>query len=198
MPFELPPLPWPDDALDPSMTAKTLSFHHGKHFATYIAKLNDAIEGTPLAEKTLDEIVCETAGDPAKKGVFNNAAQVWNHAFFWNSMKPGGGGKPEGKLLERIEASFGSFDAFREQFANTAATHFGSGWIWLVANGDALEIVTTSNAETPLTSGKTPLLTLDVWEHAYYLDYQNRRPDFIASFLDGLANWDFAAANLAG
>ena len=196
MAFTLPKLPWSDDALDPYISAKTLSFHHGKHHAAYVTKLNAAIEGTPLAEKSLEEIIRATAGDASKKGVFNNAAQTWNHTFFWNSMKPKGGGEPTGALKTKIEASFGSFAKFKEEFSNQAATLFGSGWVWLVSSGEKLEIVQTSGAATPITEGKTPLMTLDVWEHAYYLDHQNRRPDFIAAFLDHLVNWDFAAKNL--
>jgi len=196
MAFQLPSLPWSEDALDPHISAKTISFHHGKHHQAYVNNLNGLIEGTPLAEKTLEEIIREVAGDASKAGVFNNAAQVWNHTFFWNSMKPGGGGEPTGELRKRIDADFGSFAAFKEQFSKKAATLFGSGWTWLVDNGGKLEIVQTSGAATPLTTSAKPLLTLDVWEHAYYLDHQNRRPEFIAAFLDHLVNWDFAAQNL--
>ena len=197
MPFELPALPWSEDALDPHISARTISFHYGKHHATYVKNLNGLVEGTPLAEKTLEEVIRETAGDATKGGVFNNAAQIWNHTFFWNSMKPGGGGEPTGELKSKIEASFGSFAKFKEEFSNSAATLFGSGWVWLVDNGGKLEITQTTGAETPISGSSTPLLTLDVWEHAYYLDHQNRRPDFIAAFLDKLVNWDFAAKNLA-
>jgi Fe-Mn family superoxide dismutase len=197
MPFELPSLPWADDALDPHISAKTIGFHYGKHHATYVANLNKLVEGTPLAEKSLEEIIKATAGDASKAGVFNNAAQVWNHTFFWNSMKPGGGGEPTGKLREKIDEAFGSFDSFKEQFATKAATLFGAGWTWLVEKGGTLEIVQSSNAANPMTEGATPLLTLDVWEHAYYLDFQNRRPDFVKTFLNNLVNWDFAAANLS-
>ena len=197
MAFAVPTLPWSDDALDPYISAKTISFHYGKHHAAYVTKLNAAVEGTSLAEKSLEEIIRETAGDSSKKGIFNNAAQTWNHTFFWNSMKPGGGGEPTGELKSKIEASFGSFAKFKEEFSNSAATLFGSGWVWLVDNGGKLEITQTTGAETPISGSSTPLLTLDVWEHAYYLDHQNRRPDFIAAFLDNLVNWDFAAKNLA-
>ena len=196
MAFTLPALPWSEDALDPHITANTISFHHGKHHAAYVSKLNDAIAGTPLAEKSLEEIIKATAGDASKKGVFNNAAQIWNHTFFWDSMKPGGGGEPTGKVAEKINASFGSYAEFKKQFSNAALTLFGSGWTWLVDNGGKLEIVQTFNADTPITGKAKPLITLDVWEHAYYLDHQNRRPDFIAAFLDHLVNWDFAAKNL--
>jgi Fe-Mn family superoxide dismutase len=196
MPFELPALPWADDALDPHISAKTIGFHYGKHHATYVANLNKLVEGTPLAEKSLEAIIAETAGDSSKAGVFNNAAQVWNHTFFWNSMKPGGGGEPTGKLRDKIDESFGSFEAFKEEFATKAATLFGAGWTWLVEKGGKLAIVQTSNAANPMTEGATPLLTVDVWEHAYYLDFQNRRPDFVKTFLNNLVNWEFAAANL--
>ncbi len=197
MSFTLPELPWSEDALDPHISARTIGFHYGKHHATYLAKLNQAVEGTPMAEQSLEELIRETAGDPAKAGIFNNAAQIWNHTFFWNSLKPGGGGKPSGRLLERIEESFGGFEEFQREFTTKASTLFGSGWTWLVDNGSQLEIVQTTGAGNPMTAGMTPLLTLDVWEHAYYLDYQNRRPDFVQTFLDHLANWDFAAANLS-
>lgn len=196
MAFELPPLPYASDALEPHMSAKTFSYHHGKHHAAYVNKLNGLIEGTDLADKSLEDIIQATAGKADAKGVFNNAAQVWNHTFFWNSMKPNGGGKPSGKLAEMIDASFGSFDAFADAFKNAGVGQFGSGWAWLVVDGDALKIVTTANAETPITEGLKPLLTCDVWEHAYYLDYQNDRPGFLGVFLEKLANWDFAAEQL--
>lgn len=198
MAFELPALPYAKDALEPHMSANTFSFHHEKHHNTYVVNLNGLIEGTDFEGKSLEEIVSATAGNPDKAGVFNNAAQVWNHTFFWNSMKPNGGGAPSGDLAAKIDQDFGSFDEFKEAFKTAGATQFGSGWAWLVVgDGGKLEVVKTPNAETPLTQGKTPLLTCDVWEHAYYLDYQNRRPDFLAAFLDNLANWDFAAENLA-
>lgn len=198
MAFELPALPYAKDALEPHMSANTFSFHHEKHHNTYVVNLNGLVEGTDLEGKSLEDIVAATAGNADKAGVFNNAAQVWNHTFFWHSMKPNGGGAPAGDLAAKIDADFGSFDAFKDAFKAAGATQFGSGWAWLVVgDGGKLEVVKTPNAETPLTQGKTPLLTCDVWEHAYYLDYQNRRPDFLASFLDNLANWDFAAENLA-
>jgi len=198
MAFELPALPYEKNALEPHMSANTFDFHHGKHHNTYVVNLNGLLEGSDLAGKSLEEIIMATAGDAAKAGMFNNAAQVWNHTFFWNSMKPNGGGAPSGDLAAKIDADFGSFDAFKDAFKQAGATQFGSGWAWLVVgDGGKLEVVKTPNAETPLTQGKTPLLTCDVWEHAYYLDYQNRRPDFLAAFLDNLANWDFAAENLA-
>ena len=196
MAFTLPELPYAANALEPHMSANTFSFHHGKHHAAYVTNLNKLIEGTDLANKSLEEIILASAGDAAKAGIFNNSAQVWNHTFFWNSMKPSGGGKPSGELAAKIEKDFGSYDKFVEEFKNAGATQFGSGWAWLVLDKDGtLKVVKTANAETPMTKGQIALLTIDVWEHAYYLDYQNRRPDFIATFLDKLANWDFAAAN---
>jgi superoxide dismutase, Fe-Mn family len=197
MAFELPSLPFESGALEPYYSAQTLSFHHGKHHKAYVDNLNKLIAGTELEGKALEEIIQATAGDAARAGVFNNAAQVWNHTFFWHSMKPGGGGKPEGELARLIEASFGSYEAFAEQFKATAVGRFGSGWGWLVLEEGGLKVVNTLNAETPMTQGQTALLTVDVWEHAYYLDYQNRRPDYVQAFLDHLANWEFAAQNLA-
>ncbi|WNJ98270.1 superoxide dismutase [Thalassospiraceae bacterium LMO-JJ14] len=198
MAFELPPLPYEKNALEPHMSANTFDFHHGKHHNTYVVNLNGLLDGSDLAGKSLEEIIKATAGDAAKAGMFNNAAQVWNHTFFWNSMKPNGGGAPSGDLAAKIDADFGSLDAFKDAFKQAGATQFGSGWAWLVVgDGGKLEVVKTPNAENPMTQGKTPLLTCDVWEHAYYLDYQNRRPDFLAAFLDNLVNWDFAAENLA-
>jgi len=197
MAFELPALPYAQDALEPHISGNTLSFHHGKHHAGYVSKLNAAIEGTDMADKSLSEIVKATANDPAKAGVFNNAAQVWNHSFYWNCMKPGGGGTPTGALADKINADFGSFDKFKEALSNAAATQFGSGWAWLVLDNGTLKVVKTLNAENPVTSGQTPLLTIDVWEHAYYLDYQNLRPKYIETFLNSLVNWDFVAENLA-
>jgi superoxide dismutase, Fe-Mn family len=197
MAFELPPLPYDKTALEPHMSAKTLEFHHGKHHQAYVTNLNNLIKDTPLAAKSLEEIVKATAKDEAKAGVFNNAAQVWNHTFFWSSMKPNGGGAPAGDLAQGVTRDFGGLDKFKELFKAAAVGQFGSGWAWLVADKGELKIVKTPNAVTPLTSGQVPLLTCDVWEHAYYLDYQNRRPDFVQTFLDKLANWDFAAKNLA-
>ena len=198
MAFELPALPYEKNALEPHMSANTFDFHHGKHHNTYIVNLNGMLDGSDLADASLEDIIKATAGDPAKAGMFNNAAQVWNHTFFWNSMKPNGGGAPMGELAAKIDSDLGGFDAFKDAFKAAGATQFGSGWAWLVVgDGGKLEVVKTPNAETPLTQGKTPLLTCDVWEHAYYLDYQNRRPDFLAAFLDNLADWDFAAENLA-
>lgn len=197
MAFELPALPYPADALKPYMSAETFSYHHGKHHAAYVANLNKLIEGTDLANKSLEEIIKATFGDPSKAGIFNNAAQVWNHTFFWESMKPGGGGAPTGPIADKINADFGSYDKFVEAFKTAAATQFGSGWAWLVLDNGTLKVTKTPNAENPLVYGQTPLLTLDVWEHAYYLDYQNRRPDFISAYLEHLVNWDAANARLA-
>ena len=195
-PFTLPPLPYKDDALAPFISANTLSFHYGKHHKAYVDNLNKLTEGKPYATMSLEQVVAASAKAPADAGVFNNSAQVWNHTFYWNSMKHGGGGAPTGKLLEKIVADFGSFDALKTQFADAAKTQFGSGWAWLVLDGGKLKVVKTGNADTPLAHGQKALLTCDVWEHAYYLDFQNRRPDYVAAFLDKLVNWDFAAANL--
>lgn len=198
MAFELPSLPYADTALESAgMSAKTFSFHHGKHHNAYVTNLNKLLEGTEWASKSLEEIIKATAGDASKAGVFNNAAQVWNHSFFWKCMKPGGGGAPTGALADKINADFGSFEKFKEEFSSAAATQFGSGWAWLVLDAGTLKVTKTPNAENPMVDGKTPLLTLDVWEHAYYLDFQNARPGYIANFLDKLVNWDFVAENLA-
>ena len=197
MAFELPPLPWAEDALEPVTSARTISFHYGKHHRAYVDNLNKLVAGTDLDGRGLEEVIAAVAGDPAKAGVFNNAAQVWNHTFFWQSMKPGGGGAPSGALADKIAATFGGLDAFVEQFKAAAVGRFGSGWAWLVDDGGTLKIVTTANAEMPAPPVK-PLLTCDVWEHAYYLDFQNRRPDFVQAFCDSLVNWDFAARNFAG
>lgn len=192
--FALPALPYAQDALEPYISAKTMSFHYGKHHATYVENLNKLVANTPRSKQPLETIIRETAGAADSAPVFNNAAQIWNHTFFWNSMKAGGGGKPAGHLLEQIVKTFGSFDDFKTAFVAAGVAQFGSGWVWLVQEGDALRIVKTSNADTPLAHNQKPLLACDVWEHAYYLDYQNRRKDFIQAFLDHLANWDFAAA----
>jgi Fe-Mn family superoxide dismutase len=197
MAITLPPLPYARTALAPHISEQTFEFHYGKHHQAYVDNLNKLIDGGPLAKATLDEIILDAAGAKDKIGVFNNAAQVWNHTFYWNSMKPNGGGKPTGDLAKAIDKDFGSFDAFKEAFASAGATQFGSGWAWLVAKGGKLEVRKTPNAELPMTDkGAVALLTMDVWEHAYYLDYQNKRPAYISTFLDKLANWDFAASNL--
>ncbi len=192
MSFELPQLPYAKDALEPHMSARTFDFHYGKHHAGYVNKLNAAVEGTDNANKSLEEIIMSASG-----GLFNNAAQVWNHTFFWNCLKPNGGGAPTGDLAAAIDRDFGSFDAFKKQFAATAGGQFGSGWGWLVLDGGKLKVVSTANADTPMKHGQVALFTVDVWEHAYYLDYQNARPAFIETILDKLANWDFVARNLA-
>ncbi len=197
MVFELPPLPYARDALAPHISSNTFDFHYGKHHQAYVTNLNRLVEGTGFAGLGLEDVIRKSAEEKSA-GIFNNSAQVWNHSFFWDSMKPMGGGAAHGDVGRLIDRDFGSFEAFKKAFAEAGATQFGSGWAWLVAKGGKLEIRKTPNAETPLTeAGTTPLLTLDVWEHAYYLDYQNRRPDFIATFLDHLVNWDFANARLA-
>lgn len=197
MAFELPALPYAQDALEPHISANTLSFHHGKHHNTYVVNLNKLVEGTDLEGKSLEDVITASAGDASKAGIFNNAAQVWNHTFYWNSMSPTGGGKPTGAIAEKIDADFGGYDAFVEEFKTAGATQFGSGWAWLVLDGGKLKVTKTPNADLPLAHGQSALLTMDVWEHAYYLDYQNRRPDYIATYLDKLVNWDFANANLS-
>ena len=195
-PFQLPALPYKDDALAPYITASTIGFHYGKHHSTYVNKLNGLVDGTEFADLSLEDIIKKTSGQPDKAGIFNNAAQIWNHTFYWHSMKPGGGGAPSGSLKEKIESSFESIDKFKTEFTNAAVTQFGSGWAWLVSEGGSLKVVKTPNAETPLSNpNQTPLLTIDVWEHAYYLDFQNKRPDYIAAFLENLINWDFASEN---
>ena len=191
MPFTLPPLPYPKDALAPHTSAETLEYHHGKHHAAYVNNLNKLLEGKPEANKSLEEIIKTSDG-----GVFNNAAQIWNHTFFWSCMKPNGGGKPSGDLAQAIDRDFGSFDKFKEEFSNAAATQFGSGWAWLALSNGKLEVMKTANADLPMKHGKKALLTLDVWEHAYYIDYRNQRPKFIETFLGNLVNWDFALENL--
>ncbi len=194
--IELPALPYAQDALAPVISAETLSFHYGKHHKAYVDNLNKLVAGTDLSETPLETLIKAVAGKPDKAGVFNNAAQIWNHTFFWNSLKPGGGGAPTGAVAKGIDAAFGSYDNFKKEFSNAAMTQFGSGWAWLVADKGQLKVVKTPNAETPLTTGQTALLTIDVWEHAYYLDYQNRRADFVAAVIDKLLNWEFANANL--
>jgi Fe-Mn family superoxide dismutase len=196
MAHQLPELPYGLDALEPHISRQTLEFHHCKHHAAYVTNLNKLIEGTDLDGKSLEEVILAVAGDASKAGVFNNAAQVWNHSFYWQCIMPGGGGAPTGALADKIAADFGSFEAFSEQFKTAGATQFGSGWAWLVLDGGTLKITKTANADLPLAHGQKALLTMDVWEHAYYLDYQNRRPDYMTTYLDKLVNWDFVAANL--
>lgn len=197
MAFELPPLPYAYDALAPYISSETLHLHHDKHHQTYVTNLNNLTKDTPLANASLEEVIKASAGDASKVGIFNNAAQVWNHTFFWNSLTPSGGGEPSGELADAIGNAFGSYADFRSKFAAAAAGQFGSGWAWLVKGDSGLEIMTTANADLPLKHGKTALLTLDVWEHAYYIDYRNARPKFIEAFLDDLLNWEFAATNFA-
>jgi Fe-Mn family superoxide dismutase len=191
MAITLPELPYPKDALTPHISEKTLEFHHGKHHNTYVVNINKLIEGTDLANETLENIIKKTAGDSAKIGMFNNAAQVWNHSFYWQCMKPKGGGAPKGPIAEKIKADFGSYEKFAEEFKNAGFTQFGSGWAWLILKDGKLEIMKTLNADTPIAHGVKPVLTADVWEHAYYLDYQNRRPDYLSAFVENLINWDF-------
>lgn len=195
MAIELPPLPYAATALEPHISAKTFEFHHGKHHKAYVDKTNELIKGTELEGKPLEDIIV-AAWEKKNQPLFNNSAQVWNHTFFWNSMKPSGGGKPTGKLAEAITRDFGSVEKFAEEFKAAGVGQFGSGWAWLVADKSGkLSVTKTPNAELPLVTGNTPILTCDVWEHAYYLDYQNRRPDFLQTFLDKLVNWEFAASN---
>ena len=196
MAFDLPALPYSRDGLAPHISEQTLDFHYGKHHQAYVTNLNKLLDDSD--GRSLEEVINDAAGDANAAGVFNNAAQVWNHTFYWHSMKPGGGGKPTGKVAELIDRDFGSYEAFREAFSTAGATQFGSGWAWLVLENGKLAVKKTPNAETPLTeTGVTSLLTMDVWEHAYYLDFQNARPKYIETFLDELVNWDFANQNLS-
>ena len=197
MAYELPALPYDYTALDPYISKSTLEFHHDKHHAAYVNNYNGLVKDTPFDSQAIEEVIKAVAGDASKAGIFNNAAQAWNHTFYWNSIKPNGGGTPTGALAEKISADFGSFEAFVDEFKKAGATQFGSGWAWLVLDNGTLKVTKTGNAENPLTTGATPLLTMDVWEHAYYLDYQNRRPDYINDFLTKLVNWDFVSANFA-
>jgi len=191
MAFELPELPYAKDALAPVISAETIDYHYGKHHAAYVNNLNKLTEGTAHADASLEDVIRAADG-----GLFNNAAQVWNHTFYWHCMKPGGGGDPSGDLASALARDFGSVDDFRREFKNAAAARFGSGWAWLVEKGGKLEIMTTANADLPLKHGVKALLTCDVWEHAYYIDFRNARPDYLQAFLDKLVNWDFVASNL--
>lgn len=192
MEFSLPELPFPRDALSPHISAETIDYHYGKHHQTYVTNLNNLVKGTPNENKSLEELIKSSTG-----GVFNNAAQVWNHTFYWHCLRPDGGGEPSGKVLTAINAAFGNFQAFKEQFTQTALTTFGSGWAWLVQKPDgSVALVSTSNAGCPLTTGDRPLLTCDVWEHAYYVDYRNARAKYVEAFWN-LVNWEFVAANMA-
>ncbi len=194
--IQLPALPYAETALDPVVSARTIGFHYGKHHKAYVDKTNELIQNTEFSGKALEEIVRKTAGNAAQVPLFNNSAQVWNHTFYWNCMKPAGGGVPGGALARKIDAAFGSFDAFKKEFVTAALGQFGSGWAWLVREGDVVKIVKTGNADTPIAHQQVPLITVDVWEHAYYLDWQNRRKDYVEAWLDKLANWAFAEKNL--
>jgi len=195
--FSLPPLPYADNALAPVISANTLSFHYGKHHKAYVDNLNKLVAGTEYEAAPLEKIITETAGKADKAGVFNNAAQIWNHTFYWSSLRGNGGGQPTGKIAQMIESDLGGYESFKKELAATTVSQFGSGWGWLVVEGGKLKIAKTGNAEVPFTKGQKPLLTIDVWEHAYYLDYQNRRPDYVNAVIEKLLNWDFAAENLA-
>ncbi|MBM3162540.1 MAG: superoxide dismutase [Chlorobi bacterium] len=195
MAYQQPALPYAENALEPHISARTIGFHYGKHHAAYVNNYNNLVAGTPFDQQGIEQVMAATAADPQKAGIFNNGAQAWNHTFYWNSLSPAGGGKPSGELAAKIEADFGSFEKFVEELKAAAATQFGSGWAWLVIDGGTLKVVKTGNAQTPLTSGQTPLLCIDVWEHAYYLDYQNRRPDYAAAAIEHLLNWEFAESN---
>ncbi len=197
-PHVLPALPYADNALAPVISANTIGFHYGKHHKAYLDNLNKLVAGTPMADMSLQQVIQASAGAADKVAVFNNAAQVWNHTFYWNGLKSNGGGRPGSELAARIEKDFGGYDAMRKELVGAASTQFGSGWAWLVEDAGQLKVVKTGNADNPLTKGMQPLFTIDVWEHAYYLDYQNRRVDYINAVLDKLLNWDFVAANLAG
>jgi Fe-Mn family superoxide dismutase len=195
-PIELPPLPYEQNALEPVISANTLSFHYGKHHKTYVETLNKLIVGTEFADLPLEKIIKATDGVAEHAAIFNNAGQVWNHTFYWHSLKPKGGGEPPADVKKLIDTSFGGVEKFKKEFSAAAVGQFGSGWAWLVQDGDKLKILKTSNAQTPIAKGPKPLLTVDVWEHAYYLDYQNRRVDYVNALLDKLLNWNFAAENL--
>lgn len=197
MSITLPNLPYKRDALAPHLSQRTLDFHYEKHHNGYVTNLNKLVAGTDLAAEALENIIQKTAGNPEKMGIFNNAAQVWNHTFYWHSMKPGGGRMPTGPIAEKIDSDLRSYDKFIQEFKNAALTQFGSGWAWLVLKNGKLEIMKTANADTPIAHGLKPLLTVDVWEHAYYLDYQNRRGDYLDAFVKHLVNWEFVNSNLA-
>lgn len=196
MAIVLPSLPYAEDALAPHISARTLEFHYGKHHNTYVVNANKLLEGTDLAGEELESIVKKTAGDNSKVAIFNNAAQVWNHSFYWQCMKPNGGGSPTGEVAKKINEAFGSYEKFAEEFKNAGFTQFGSGWAWLVLKDGGVQIMKTPNAETAIAQGLKPLLVVDVWEHAYYLDYQNRRADYLSAFVEHLINWDFMNSNL--
>jgi Fe-Mn family superoxide dismutase len=196
-PLELPPLPWPDNALAPHLSQETIQLHYGKHHEAYVDNANRIIARGEFGGRTLEEIVRTSAGRPDMRAIFNNAAQAWNHTFYWQSLSPKGGGQPSGKLLDRIKSDFGDFAKFKSDLAQAAVSQFGSGWAWVVLEDGKLKVVQTANADTPLANrAQKPLLTIDVWEHAYYVDYRNRRPDYVTAVLDKLVNWEFAAQNL--
>jgi Fe-Mn family superoxide dismutase len=195
--FVLPPLPYAENALEPIITAKTMGFHYGKHHQTYVDNLNKLAAGTDYSDLPLEDIITGTAGRPERSAIYNNAAQTWNHTFYWQSLSPKGGGEPPAALQEMMKVSFGSVDACKKLIVNQAGAQFGSGWVWLVLDGEVLKVVKTGNADNPLTTEMKPLLTIDVWEHAYYLDFQNRRADYVNALLDKLINWEFAEQNLA-
>lgn len=197
MAIQLPDLPYAKDALAPVISANTIEFHYGKHHRTYVDNANKLIAGTEFEKESLETIIQKTAGEAAKAGIFNNIAQVWNHSFYWQCLKPGGGGAPTGAIAVKIIAAWGSYDKFVEELKAAGTTQFGSGWAWLVSDGGTLKIVKTANADTPVAHGLKPLLTVDVWEHAYYLDYQNRRPDYLTAVIDKLINWDFVNERMA-
>lgn len=198
MPFELPNLPYAYDALEPAISRRTLEFHHDKHHKAYVDTLNKLVDGKPLAKESLERVILDSSRDTAMQEIFNNAAQHWNHSFFWHCLKQGGGGKPTGDIARLIDRDLGGYDGFAKKFKEAATKQFGTGWAWLILEHGRLAITKTGDADLPLAHGQQALLTLDVWEHAYYLDYQNRRPDFIQAFLDKLLNWDFANQNLLG
>jgi len=197
MAYELPPLPYDYQALEPYISARTLEFHHDKHHAAYVNNYNAAVKDTELDSLPLETVIKQVFGDPAKVGLFNNAAQAWNHTFYWYCIKPGGGGQPTGELAAKIDADLGGYDKFKEAFLSAGGTQFGSGWAWLVLENGTLKVTKTPNAENPLVHDQVPLLTMDVWEHAYYLDYQNKRPDYAKTFVENLINWDFVAEQYA-
>jgi len=197
MAYALPDLPYAYNALEPYISAKTLEFHHDKHHAKYVTKFNDMSQAAGMADKSIEEVIKASYNDSSKSGLFNNAAQAWNHTFFWNSMKSGGGGAPSGAVADKIKSDLGGYDKFKEEFKNAATSQFGSGWAWLVLDNGTLKVVNTANAVNPIALGVTPLLTCDVWEHAYYLDYQNKRPDFVEAFISNLINWDFVNQQMA-
>jgi Fe-Mn family superoxide dismutase len=196
MPITLPELPFSKDALEPYISARTLEFHHDKHHKAYVDNANKFLTGSPFEKENSEAIITKTANDPKQMSIFNNVAKAWNHSFLWNCMKQGGGKKPTGPIADRIMADFGSYEKFVEELKNAGATQFGSGWAWLALDGNKLKVLKTPNAENPLIYGMKPLLTIDVWEHAYYLDFQNRRPDYINAFVENLINWDFVNKQL--